>query len=127
MGTKTIYVSRNGQSNNIKLRDSEGHNPGNDKITTDVNPGDIVIWEVDPNENDIYALKGIAKKSDSPANLLTGTPQLQSNGSYSGQVVSNTNMTDQIEKYDVSYQIVVNGPTFTDDPKLRMKAPGTGR
>lgn len=114
-------MSRNGNSNNIKLRDNEGHNPGNDNITTDVDPGDTVIWELDPNGSNLYSLNGIEKKASSQADLLTGHPVLQPDGSYKATVTHNPNLKGKKESYYIKYKITQDGTILTDDPKLKMK------
>lgn len=118
MATINIFVSRAGNSNNIKLRDSEGHNPGNDDITTDVNAGDTVVWQLDSNSG-LYSLDGIQMKNDSENNLLTATP-IGSNGMYTGTVVSNSPGRGKIEKYQIGYTVTQGSGTIWDDPKLQM-------
>lgn len=125
--TKTIFVSRKGQSNNIKLRDSEGHqgghgNSGNDDdITTDVNHGFAVVWELDPNDHPVslHSLNGIFKKSDSPADILVATPAFYS-GQYQATIVRNPALDNQIETYNIKYQVVDGGEILEDDPKLKL-------
>ena len=47
MATKTIYVSKVPNSKKIKLRDSDGNDPGNDDLTTLWNGNSIltVDWK----------------------------------------------------------------------------------
>ena len=118
MATIYIYVSRNGNSSNIKLRDSDGKNPGNDDLTSDVNPGDTIIWKLDSNSN-LYSLDGIQIKPDSPDNLLT-SPPTGSNNEFSATVVSISPGKGKIEKYMVGYTVSQGDETIWDDPKLRM-------
>jgi hypothetical protein len=125
--TKTIYVSRNGQSNNIKLRDSENHtgqsdNNGNlDDITTSANYGNAVIWEIDPNDSpaSIYSLNGISKKGNSPADLLVSHP-VAYNGQYQATIARDPSLNNKIETYNISYQIDSSGPVLERDPKLKL-------
>ncbi|NJN42848.1 MAG: hypothetical protein HC811_12065 [Flammeovirgaceae bacterium] len=48
----TIYVSRKGNSHNLRLRDSQGHDPGNSDLETDIRAGETVTWELDPRAGD---------------------------------------------------------------------------
>ena len=122
MAEITIYVSRNGKSKNLKLRDSEGNrDPDGDKITTVVNLGDTVIWELDPDGSNLYSLNGIEKKASSEADLLIGHPTLQSNGSYKGTVKNDPKLKGKKESYYIRYKIKEDGTIQADDPKLRMK------
>ena len=125
MATINIYVSRNGQSNNIKLRDSEGHNPGNDNITTDVGLGDKIIWQLDSNSG-LTSLDGIKQTEPTDpsfdpnaVNLLVSTPS-GSNGVYTGTVVSTSPGKGKYEKYKVGYTVPGTGRTQWDDPKLQI-------
>ena len=121
MKTITIYVSRNGKSLQVKLRDSLGNNPGNNKLKTPVDPNDIIIWKIDPKEYNLFSLTGIKRKSSSGSILLKNPPKKQKDGSFKAEVISATNMGGRVETYDVSFQIEAGGPILTDDPKLRMK------
>lgn len=136
----TIYVSQNGNSGTLKLRDSEGHNPGNDDLTTDVASGDTVTWVVDPNAsgpNAIYSIESItySPPEDGPPPKYQGsTPVLYQ--TINGEKVVNGNaakvngvMTgyvdggiaaDTIENYQIGYKKVQNGDTLYDDPRLKM-------
>ncbi len=40
MAIKTIYISRFSNTKKIKLRESDGNDPGNDDLTTYVSTGD---------------------------------------------------------------------------------------
>ena len=80
--TRTIYVSLQGQGNskNLRLVDSEGNDGVND-ITTNVDPDDTVVWEVNPNPPaGSIALRSInnvyKKTAPDPTNysLLTANP-----------------------------------------------------
>lgn len=122
----TIYVSRNGNSYQLKLRDSEGHNPGNDDLTTTVNPGDTVTWMLDPNDNGLTSINAVNKTvpgdpsydSNSVDLLVSGTSS--TNGVYTGTVVSPSPGNAKYEKYKIGF-MVPNDPTiYYDDPKLQM-------
>ena len=121
MKTITIYVSRNGNSKNVKLRDSLGNNPGNNKLKTHVDPNDTIIWKIDPKEYNLFSLTGIKRKPSSGSILLKNPPLQQKDGSFKAEVISATNMGGRVEIYDVSFQIEAGGPVLTSDPKLKMK------
>jgi hypothetical protein len=126
MATRTIYVSRNGTSYNLKLSDSEGHNPGNDNLTTDVDPGDTVQWVLDSNSG-LSSLNGVNQSvpgdpsyDTNSINLLTGAPQSNGNGGYTGTVVSSSPGAGRYEKYKIYFQVPGDPSVYNDDPKLQM-------
>ena len=123
----TVYVSVIGGSTNLSLRDSEGHNPGNDQLTTNVDVNDTVSWEVDPNPprgaNAISSIENVYKKANNdPKNysLLTANPGNKGNGVWQGSVVSTSPGSGKQESYNIDYKITAGGETYTDDPKLQM-------
>lgn len=124
----TIYVSRNGNSYQLKLRDSEGHNPGNDDLTTTVDPGDTVTWELDPNENGLTSINAVNKTvpgdasydSNSVDLLVSGTSS--TNGVYTGTVVSPSPGNGKYEKYKIGFMVPGDSTIYYDDPKLQMDA-----
>lgn len=117
MANRTIYVSRlNPNSTQIKLRDSEGHNPGNDQLTTAVDTNDTVTWELDENSG-LTAITNVQKKGNSPNDLLVSQPS-SDNGKFVATVVSSSPGRGKIETYNISYKI---GDTeYHDDPILQM-------
>jgi len=132
----TIYVSRQGNSTNLRLRDSEGHNPGNDQITTLVNPGETVTWQLDPNANNpaqpgyfpIFEIVSVQKADPSKPQYLNSTEVLVSdppppvNGIVTGQVKSPSPGRGRFENYEISYRLVANGPVLIDDPVMQMNS-----
>jgi len=118
MATINIYVSRVGNSNNIKLQDSEGHNPGNDNITTTVNTGDVLVWQLDQNSG-LLSLDGVQMKNDSPNNLLINITQSGPN-QFTATVVGTSPGVGKIETYQVGYKVPGGNTTIWDDPKLQM-------
>lgn len=118
MANRTIYVSRlNSNSNKIKLRDSEGHNPGDDDLTTFVDTGDTVTWKLDTNSG-LSEISKVEKKSDTHQ-LLTGKPQ-GNNGIWTGTVVSSSPGIGKKEKYKIYYKIAGDDKKRHDDPILQM-------
>lgn len=126
MATITIYVSRNGNSTNLKLRDSEGHNPGNDDLTTDVNPGDTVQWELD-NNSGLTSIASITKsdasnpKYQNSIDVLAAAP-VNNNGIYSAQVVSPSPGKGKFENYNIGFTIPGSNEVYFDDPKMQLNA-----
>ncbi len=122
----TIYVSRNGSSYQLKLRDSEGHNPGNDDLTTTVVPGDTVTWMLDPNENNLTSINAVNKTvpgdpsydSNSIDLLVSGTSS--TNGVYTGTVVTTSPGNGRYEKYKIGFMVPGDSTVYYDDPKLQM-------
>ncbi len=124
----TIYVSRNGNSNNLKLRDSQNHNPGNDQLTTNVLPDDTVTWELDPQGSNLDSLVSVTKTTsgdpsfDSKSiDLLQGNPTIN-NGVLTGKVIKLSPGKGKYESYKIGFKITSSGPILYDDPKLQMDA-----
>ena len=130
----TIYVSRNGNSNNLRLRDSEGHNPGSDLLETQVSPSDTVTWEKDPYANDpvqpgyfpIGSIISVTKADSSlpqyrnSVQLLTAEPTV-SNGVATGTVISSSPGSGKFENYTIGYTLPGSTTVLYDDPKLIMR------
>lgn len=117
MATKTIYVSRISGSKKIKLRDSDGNDPGNDDLTTYVSTGDTVKWELDT-DSGLDSLLGIKKKDDS-YQLLKEDPK-GSGGIFTGQVVDVSPGKDKKEKYKIGYKLPNDKDEHWNDPKLQI-------
>lgn len=121
----TIYVSRNGNSFQLKLRDSEGHNPGNDNLTTDVNAGDTVTWQLDSNSglSSIASIQLVGRTDPSynpnSINLLSNNPT-STNGVFTATVVSPSPGVNQFECYKIGFTIPGDSTIYYDDPKLKM-------
>jgi hypothetical protein len=116
-----IYVSRKGKSDKIKLRDSEGNNPGSDKVTTLVDRGDTVIWMLDPKGSNLHSLNGVEKKPSSRVNLLKDHPKEQKDGSYEAKVKDKKKLKGKHESYYIKYKLTKDGTILCDDPRLKMR------
>jgi len=103
----------------IKLKDSEGHDPGNDDITTSVDAGDTVTWIPDL-ASGISSLQGIRKKVVANNNNLLASVT-EDNGNYSGTIVSPSPGKNKKEQYEIGFKIAGDTNTYWDDPKLKMK------
>ena len=118
----TIFVSRNGNSNNLKLRDSQGRNPGNEDLTTGVDPGDTVIWELDENSG-VHSLEGVRKKEDrdpNSADLFAGPPARNTDGRIQARIVGQSPGKGKTLSYDIGFKLTADGETLWIDPKLQM-------
>lgn len=125
MARNIIYVSRNGNSHELKLRDNQGHNPGNNKLTTEVGPDEPVIWQLDENSG-LSEITGI-KSSDSnkqqykgSQDLLAG-PAKNNKGIWEATVVSQSPGKDKFQNYMIGFKIPGDDNEYWDDPKLIMK------
>lgn len=130
----TIYVSRAGNSNNLRLRDSESHDPGNDQLETQVSPNDTVTWVKDPNANPpaqpgyspIGSIVSVTKADSSlpqyanSIQLLIADPAV-SNGVATGTVVSTSPGSGRFENYTIGYTLPGETDVLYDDPKLIMR------
>lgn len=124
MAVVTIYVSRNGNSNNLKLRDSEGHGNGTDNLTTDVGPGDSVQWELDTDSGLSY-INAVTKTVPGDPSYDTNSQDLlasitSANGVFTGVVVSPSPGQGKYEKYKIAFMVPNGNQIFWDDPKLQM-------
>ncbi len=123
MAIRTIYVKRNGQSKQLKLRDSEGHNPGNDQLTTTIDPGDTVKWELDSNSG-LTSLNGIKKtvSGDSSFNVnsIDLLEEITLTSPYSATVVSPSPGKGKFEKYKIGFKVPGDDTIYWDDPTLKM-------
>lgn len=118
--TRTIYVSKEANSNKLKLRDSENHDPGNDNLTTYVDPGDTVEWTLDGTTSGLSQLLKIKKKSDTHQLLDSDPTKL--NGIWQGTVKSPSPGKDKKEKYKIEYKVNGSDKKHSDDPVLQMKS-----
>ena len=124
--TITIYVSRNGNSMQLKLRDSEGHNPNNDQLTTDVSPGDIIKWDLDTNSglSSITQVKKVEPSDPSfqpnASTLLTSEPT-SVNNEIIATVVATSPGSNAFENYKIGFTVPGDDNVYWDDPRLRMK------
>ncbi len=115
---KTIFVSKEPTSDKLKLRDSEGHNPGNDKLTTLVDAGDTIRWELDGTDSGLSEIFKIEKKSDTH-NILKAAPE-PVDGYWQAIVKDPSPGKGKTEKYKIGYKIKDRGEKHWDDPKLQM-------
>ena len=128
METHIVYVSLQGQgdSTNLRLRDSDGNDGVND-ITTKVNPSDLVQWQVDttpPNgATQIYSIEKVYKKpGHNPLNfsLLTAEPENIGDGVWQASVITPSLGKDKRELYNIDFKRTSTDIIHTDDPKLQM-------
>ncbi len=124
MAENIIYVSRNGNSKELKLRDNQGHNPGNNKLTTCVNPNEPVIWQLDKNSG-LAELTGIKESDPSEPrykgsqNLLAG-PATKENGVLRATVVERSPGKGKFQNYMIGFKIPGDDTVYWDDPKIEM-------
>ncbi|ULQ55498.1 hypothetical protein KJS94_12675 [Flavihumibacter rivuli] len=123
----TIYVSRNGQSLNLKLRDNQGHNPGNSNLTTDVDPDDQVIWELDEDSglSELvgveYSPPGTNPKYNNSVNFFAAPPQKQGDVIV-GHIVGQSPGKGARLNYKIQFKIPGDSRTHEEDPKLQMNS-----
>ncbi|HSI71258.1 MAG TPA: hypothetical protein VK941_13565 [Gillisia sp.] len=125
MAERIVYVSRNGRSHELKLRDNQGNDPGNNQLTTEVDPDDTIKWQLDANSG-LSEITGI-KESDNTKpqykgsqNLLEGTPK-KKNGGWEGKIVSKSPGRGKFENYMIGFKIEGDTTEYWDDPKLQMR------
>lgn len=104
----------------VKIKDSEGNDPGNEDITTKVDAGATVTWIPDL-ASGITSLTGIRKKKDKGGDdLLDGVPTT-SNGNLVGKIVSPSPGKDKKEKYEIGFKIDGDSNEYWTDPVLQMR------
>lgn len=111
--TVTIKIRKQTNGTGLYLKDSEGHK-GKDSITTDVNPGDTVVWKL-KNNSGIDEITSISAKSTSQ-DIFSSDPVEQKDGSWKGTVSSTASGS---EDYSIGYKI--GGTDYTDDPQLNVQ------
>lgn len=124
MGEKIIYVSRKGRSFELKLRDDK-NNPGNNKLTTEVEPNDTVLWKLDK-DSGLSEITGV-KESDpnqpqyqGSQNLLEGKAKNE-NGAWKASILSKSPGKGKFQNYMIGFKIPGDDTEYWDDPKLLMK------
>ena len=113
MSKVKIYVSRDPKTNEIHLRDSEGHS-GDGGIVTNVRAGDEIEWIVGEG---IDKIKGIYPAKDSH-NVLSGQV-VEKDGSWQGTV---SQSAEGSETYVIEYE-ADSSAARADRPKLKVKPP----
>jgi len=113
MSKVTIYVSREGKTSRLHLRDSEGHS-GDESIVTDVKAGDTIKWVV---REGIDEITGIHPKNGSQ-NIFSSGPAKTADGSWVGTAAESASGS---ELYSIDYTI--GGMALRDDPELDVKPP----
>lgn len=125
MAERVIYVKRNGNSMQLRLRDNEGHDPGNDDLTTDVDPSDVVIWQLD-SDSGLTAITGVKQcvqgdPSYNPAsqNLLISDP-VANGDRWQATVISPSPGRGKFVNYKIGFTVPNDSQVHWDDPKLQM-------
>jgi hypothetical protein len=139
----TIYVSRNGNSNKLKLRDSENHNPGDDDLTTFVNPNDYVTWVLDSPSSPGFPPGSSFSPIASIVNIKIAIPTVGPPPKYQGSVPvlieDPNNLLDPpnwvgtvrpeladnaFENYNIWFQVPGDNTIYQDDPIIRVNPKG---
>lgn len=111
----TIYLSRDDSTDQLYLRDSEGH-AGKGTITTEVCCGDEVEWIL---EEGIDEVTNIFPKKESK-NIFSSGPFRRADGNWEGTVCKTAKGS---ELYSIDYRI--GELAYSDDPRLDVKPPRT--
>lgn len=120
---KNIYVSRNGRTQHVKLRD-EKSNPGDNDLTTKVNPSDTVIWQLDENSG-LSEITGIKESDNSKRkyknsqNLFDG-PVRKTKAGWEATILSKSPGSGKFLNYMVGFKIIGDDKEHWDDPKIQM-------
>jgi hypothetical protein len=120
MSTEIINISKQEGNNRLYLTDNEGHS-GKDNITTQVQPGDTVIWKLVPNGG-IDQITDIKAKPDSHDIFSTDPAPVNPNDPASDWSGIVSQVAKGTESYSIGYKI--GDSNYTDDPDLEMKHGG---
>ncbi len=123
MAKKIIYVSRNGKSQHIKLKDKV-NDPGNNKLTTRVDPSDKVIWQLDK-DSGLSEITGIKESDNSKTqykksqNLFDG-PVRKTKVGWEATILPVSPGSGKFQNYMVGFKIAGDDTEYWDDPKIQM-------
>lgn len=117
MATVTITINLKPGSKRLYLTDSNGNSGDPSGFLTQVNRGDMVIWQTAPNSG-IDTLSGIRAKSGTFTIFNNSDPKSRPDGSWSGKIKDDAAGRDS---YDIDY--VIAGESFTEDPDIETKPP----
>lgn len=121
MSERIIFVKLGPTGTCLSLRDNEGHNPGNNDLTTDVDPGDIVKWQLD-DDSGLFSLENVVKRNDpGTVDLLEEQPANTAQNVFTATVKRRGIDGGAIETYDIWYKKERGGKTIKEDPKLKMR------
>ncbi|EMR00841.1 hypothetical protein [Cesiribacter andamanensis] len=115
MATVTITISLKGGSTRLHLRDSEGHSGPPEGFSTQVNRGDLVVWQLEANSG-IDEISAIRAKSGSFTLFNNSDPKPRTDGSWAGKVKDDAAGANS---YDIDYRIGSN--SFSEDPEITIK------
>lgn len=117
MSKVSIYVSLKPGTTQLHLEDSEGHSGDAPSFFTNVNRGDVVVWEL-AKDSGIDEITDI-KAKDGYFNILKdGAPSKRASGDWMGLVRDDAAGEDA---YDIGYRLGTS--KFVEDPDLRVKTP----
>ena len=103
--------------------DDENHLANTDSglttLTTEIAPGDILVWALGTNSTAANAISSfsLSVKPGNPNLFIQGPFESNVHWVWAGIVGNMASGTE--EAYNIEY--VVNGQSYTKDPKLRMK------
>lgn len=113
MAERIIYAKRLANSKQIELWDNEGNHPGNAHLTTFVDTGDTVTWEL-AEDSGLSELIKIEKKANSSKVL---TDPEKKNGKLKGTVIGKAG---EKERYNIFYKILDDDKEYQTDPILQV-------
>lgn len=137
-----IFVSRAGSSKNLRLRDNRNNpNLADTKpadIETEVDPGDKIIWQLDPDSltnppkpgfEPIGSLVSIEQTFQQPGSIkyrrsvpvLTAEPVRQLDGTITAEVLNPGPGKGKFANYRIVYTLP-DGSQHEDDPKILLNS-----
>jgi hypothetical protein len=137
-----IFVSRAGNSNNLRLRDNRNNPNLTDSdpadIDTEVEPGNLIIWELDPDSltkppkpgfEPIGSLVRIEQTFQQPGSnkyrgsipVLTAQPVKEQDGTITAEVITPSPGKGKFANYKIVYTLP-DGSQHEDDPKIVLNS-----
>lgn len=122
----TIYVKlKEGESDKIRLRDSQGHMANDSNITSKVKTDDTVTWQLD-NASGLSEITGIKYsapekgKYQNSVKLWDKEPKQNKDGSWTVTITNDSTRKGKHQNYMVGYKIMGSDEEHWEDPKLLM-------
>lgn len=132
MSIVKIYVKSNGKTPPGLILSDSVSNPGNDQLTTLVNPGDQIEWLLDERNgksglDSIENIMKFDKKKDGTVNPNIFAPMTGKSSSNKHNITASIVSTKLSGKgsleeyYVIEFKLPGDNTIYMDDPKLKMK------
>ena len=120
MATETIFLKAKSKKDGttvLKLKNKSGTKWHDNTLTSDVEAGDDVLWEL--HNDSIKAINNVYSKNKT--NIFSADPTPNKDGTWSGTISLNA-LPGAEEPYSIQYT-TPDDKIHLDDPTLKVKAP----